>query len=97
MVIKTIAVHVKTGHSSEYIAAQRVWNRETRSAAGYLGEFMAYDPNDPNTIYLHLHWRSRADLERFMAEDHDRIASQARADEHYERIEVRILEELPPD
>ena len=32
-----------------------------------------------------------------MAEDHDRIAAQAGADEHYERIEVRILEELPAD
>ena len=97
MVIKAITVHVKPGHLSEYLAAQRVWNSETRLAAGYLGEFVGHDPNEPDTIHLHLRWRSRADLERFMAEDHDRIAAQARADEHYERIDVRILDELPPN
>jgi len=33
-----------------------------------------------------------------MAEQHDRIAALARADEHYERIEVRVLEgDLGPE
>lgn len=41
-------------------------------------------------------WRSREDLERWMAREHDRIAARAGAELHYDRIEVSILEEAHP-
>jgi heme-degrading monooxygenase HmoA len=96
MITKSINVFVKPGHLQSYLAAQAVWNRETRRAEGYLGEFVGHDPNAPDVVHLNLYWQSREDLARFMTGDHDRIAELAMAHEHYDRIEVRVLEESLP-
>jgi len=96
MVIKLIGVFLKPGHRDEFLAAQRVWNRETRAAPGYLGCLCSQEPNKPDVIYLQLFWRSRADLDDWMATDHDRIAALAGPDQHYDRLDVRILEGLLP-
>jgi len=104
MIAKLITVHVKPGHweaYQAYQASQAIWNRETHKAAGYLGEFcgQAESPDKrsdaishDNIAHLMLFWRSRADLDRWMATDHDRIATMAGADRHYERIETRVLD-----
>lgn len=98
MVVKCIKVHVKPGHLQQYLSAQAVWNRETRPAPGYLGGFCGRCDDEPETVYLLFCWRCREDLERWMSTEHDRIAALAKADEHYERIEVRVLDAaLPPE
>ncbi len=98
MVVKFIKVHVKPGHSQQYLSAQEVWNRETRPAPGYLGGFCGQCDGVPEIAYLLFFWRSRDDLNRWMQTEHDRIAALAKADEHYTRIDVRILQPaLVPD
>ncbi|MCB9867203.1 MAG: DUF4937 domain-containing protein [Phycisphaerales bacterium] len=98
LICKQITVHVKPGHLDAYLAAQEVWNHETAACPGYAGCFVGQAQEDPNLVHVHVYWRSRTDLDRFMAEQHDRIAALARADEHYERIEVRVLEgDLGPE
>ncbi len=78
------------------MAAQAIWNRETRVAPGYLGGYCGGSSPDGEVVQLILFWRSRADLERWMASDHDRIAELAKADEHYERIETQVLDACGP-
>ena len=97
MIVKFITVYVKPGHRAEYLAAQQIWNTETARAPGYLGCYCGSAANEPDIVRVWITWRSRTDLDRFMAEDHDRIAKRARADDHYERIEVRILDEVFSD
>jgi heme-degrading monooxygenase HmoA len=92
MITKSIKVFVKAGHHEAYLAAQDIWNRKSRRAPGYVGERIIQDPNEPNVVYAHIYWRSRDDLNRFIANDHDHIAILANADDHYDRIDVRILE-----
>ena len=96
VIAKCIKVFVKPGHMEDFLAAQRIWNEHSRRADGYLGEFVGRDPAAPDIVHVHLCWRSREDLARFMAEGHDRIAVLARADEHYDRIEVRVLDAVDP-
>ncbi len=94
MVIKSVKVYVKHGRLGDYLAAQRIWNRETGSAPGYLGCFCGQNPDEPDVVYVQLYWRTSEELERWMADEHDRIAALAKADAHYERIEVRVLDEV---
>jgi heme-degrading monooxygenase HmoA len=83
---------------ASYLAAQAIWNRETRKDPTNLGIFCGRCDDEPDCVFLLFSWRSREALDRWMATDHDRIAALARADEHYERIEVRVLNAaLPPD
>ena len=95
MVCKQIKVYVKPGHLAEYLAAQAVWNRETAGCSGFVRAFCGQDAAEPNVVHLHFYWQTRADLDRFMADDHDRIAALAGADAHIERIEVSILDQRP--
>ncbi len=98
MVVKFIKVHVKSGHLQQYLSAQEIWNRETQPAPGFLGSFCGRCDDEPETVNLLFWWRCREDLERWMSTEHDRIATLAKADEHYERIEVRVLDAaLPPE
>ncbi|MCP4246682.1 MAG: DUF4937 domain-containing protein [bacterium] len=94
MVVKLITVYLKPGRREAYLAAQRIWNRETGKAPGYLGCFCGQDPGEPDVLRLQFFWRTREELKRWMDTDHDRIAALAGADEHYERIEVRVLDDL---
>ncbi len=83
---------------ASYLAAQEIWNRETRNDAACLGSYCGRCDDEPDCVFLLFFWRSREALERWMATEHDRIAAIAKADEHYERIEVRVLDAaLPPD
>jgi quinol monooxygenase YgiN len=95
-VVKLTTVQVKPGHLDGYLAAQEIWNRETRLAPGCLGGWCGQSRDDLLTVQLMFFWRSRRDLEHWMATDHDRIAALAGADEHYERIEVRVLDQALP-
>lgn len=96
MLCKLIKVHVKPGHLEAYLAAQEVWNRETLRAPGAVACFCGQDPGTPDVVWVQVFWRSRADLDHWMATEHDRIAGAARADEHYERIEVSLFERCLP-
>ena len=98
MIVKFIKVFVKPGQLPAYLAAQEVWNREMHGATGFLGSFCGRCGDEPDESYLLLFWRSRDDLDGWMHTQHDRIAALAGADEHYERIEVRVLDAaLAPD
>lgn len=98
MIVKSIKVIVKPGRMDDYLAAQNTWNRETRRDPACLGSYCGRSEDEPNCVFLLSFWRSREALDRWMATRHDRIADLAKADEHYERIEVRILDAaLPPD
>ncbi len=96
MIVKFIKVYVKPGHMAAYRTAQEVFNRETPDAPGYRGHFCGRHGEDPNLVYLMFFWRSREDLDRWMAREHDRIAARTGAEAHYDRIEVSILEEAHP-
>lgn len=98
MIVKFIKVFVKPGQLQAYLASQEIWNRQTHGATGFLGSFCGRCGDEAEQVYLLLFWRSRDDLNRWMRTEHDRIAALAVADEHYERIEVRVLEAaLLPD
>ena len=98
MVVKFIKVFVKPGRMDDYLAAQHVWNRETSNDHECMGNYCGRCEDEPDSLFLLFFWRSREALDRWMATEHDRIAALAKADEHYERIEVRILDAaLPPD
>ncbi len=98
MIVKFITVFVKPGRMASYLSAQEIWNRETRNDAACLGSYCGRCEDEPDCVFLLFFWRSREALDRWMATEHDRIAALARADEHYERIEVRVLDAaLPPD
>ncbi len=97
MVVKFIKVFVKPGRMDDYLSAQAIWNRETRNDAGCLGSYCGRCEDEPDCVFLLFFWRSREALDRWMASEHDRIAALAGAHEHYERIEVRVLDAaLPP-
>ena len=98
MIVKSIKVFVKSGRMDDYLAAQKIWNRETRNDAACLGSHCGRCEDEPGCVFLLVFWQSREALDRWMATKHDRIAALAKADEHYERIEVRVLDAaLPPD
>ena len=98
MIVKFIKVFVKPGKVQAYLAAQEIWNQQTHGATGFLGSFCGRCGDELEEAYLLFFWRSREDLDRWMGTEHDRIAALAAADEHYERIEVRVLEAaLMPD
>lgn len=98
MIVKFIKVSVKPGHLQAYLTAQEIWNRQTQGATGFLGSFCGRCGDDSEEAYLLFFWRSRDDLDRWMGTEHDRIAALASADEHYDRIEVHVLEAaLVPD
>lgn len=80
----------------QYLASQEIWNVETRRAPGSLGHFCGRSAKEENVVHLMFYWRSLGDYERWMADDHDRIARLAQADAHYERIVVRILDPVRP-
>lgn len=88
--VKLIRVELLPGHREDYLKSQAVWNRESRRDPGYLCEFIG--DGDPNELYVIAFWRSRADYERWMDAEHDRIAALAGADAHYERIDVRLID-----
>jgi len=88
--VKLIRVMLRPGHREDYLESQAVWNRESRPAPGYMGEFIG--EGDPNDLLVLTFWRSRADYERWMDAEHDRIAALAGAEAHYERIDVRIID-----
>ena len=98
MVVRFIKDFVKTGRMASYLAAQEIWNRETRSDAACPGSDCGRCEDEPDCVFLLFFWRSHEALDRWTATEHDRIAALAKADEHYERIEVRVLDAaLPPD
>lgn len=67
-----------------------MWNRESTSADGYLGECVG--DGEEGEVYVLTFWRSRGEYERWMEGDHDRIAALAEADQHYEALEAHLID-----
>ena len=59
--IKLIRVTLHPGHREAYLQSQAVWNRESRSAPGYLGEFVGDGETDE--LYVITFWHSRNEYE----------------------------------
>ncbi len=97
MIVKLISVFVKRGRVDDFMASQEVWNRETSLCVGYLGTLVGRDVGDEDVVHVQVFWRTMAGYERFMREEHDRIAELAGADALYERIEVRVVERVAGD
>ena len=91
--VKLIRVSVNRGRRTAYLKSQDVWNHESRRAAGYLGELVGDGAH--GEIYVMTFWRSRAEYERWMETDHDRIAALADSAVDYTTIEVRTVDLLP--
>lgn len=92
MLLKHITVRLQPGHREPYLAAQAVWDRETAADPACLGLCTATDPAEPDTLHVLVLWRSRTAYERWMAAEHDRIATLAGADAHYRHLEIRLLD-----
>ena len=88
--IKLIRIKVRPGHRDAFLKSQEVWNRESATAPGYLGEYVG--DGDPGEMYVLTFWRSRPEYLRWMEEEHDRIAANAGADRHYEELDIRLID-----
>lgn len=88
--IKEIRLELRPGHRDDYMKSQQVWNRESRRDPGYLGELVG--DGEDGALYVITFWRSRADYERWMDSEHDRIAGLAFAEAHYTAIDIRIID-----
>jgi heme-degrading monooxygenase HmoA len=90
MWLKEIRVKLRPGQAHEFWQAQSVWNGESAQCAGYLGTIEARP--DKDQALLLVFWKDRDSLDRFMRNDHDRIAAVAHSDAYYESICVRQFE-----
>jgi heme-degrading monooxygenase HmoA len=90
--IKIVGLTLRPGHRERFLESQAVWNRESRSALGYLGEVLG--ASGPDELHVLTFWRSRDEYERWMEQDHDRIATLAGAEAHYDQLDVRVIDRL---
>lgn len=91
MIVKLVEVTVKPGHLDAYLRSQEIWNRETARDPALLGTFCGQSEGDRDTVFLLFFWRSRAEYDAWMAEEHDRIARLASAQDHFEGLKVKVL------
>jgi len=96
MVTKLIKVFVKPGCRDAFLAAQEIWNREMARTEGFVDVLVGRNRREPDVVYIEAFWQTRQHLEKWMKEDHDRIAALAGSDAHYLRLEVTIIEPEPP-
>ena len=87
MWLKEINLKLRPGQVEQFWRAQTVWDEESARSPGYLGTIQAR-PSGNEALIL-IFWRDRQSLERFMRLDHDRIATLAGSEAHYESIRVR--------
>ncbi len=90
MWIKEIRLKLRPGQGDEFWRAQSIWNEKSAHCAGYLGTIEARPAKEEALLLVF--WKDRDSLERFMRDDHDRIAADARSDVHYESISVHQFE-----
>ena len=67
MVVKLIKVFVKPGRMASYLAAQEIWNHESRKDAACLGSYCGRCEDEPDCVFMLFFWRSREALDRWMA------------------------------
>lgn len=80
---------MKPGHLDAFLARQQIWNEESRLTSGYLGEFCGLD--DSGSPIVITFWESSEAYEAWMVDEHDRIATLARSEHHYDSITVTIV------
>ena len=96
MIYKVIRARPRPGCREAFLDQQRVWNDAMARQPGFLSVRVAEDPADPGWLTIVVAMRSRADLERFMAGDHDRVAEATGMPDLYDALEVRILDVVEP-
>lgn len=90
MIVKLIRAEVAPGHRDRFLAAQEAWDRECLKTDGYLGQWCG--EGDPGELHVLAFWTSLAVYERWMRDEHDRIAVLAGSENHYSALEVRIAD-----
>lgn len=100
MIVKLIRASVPPAKREAFLAEQRRWNEAMAQQPGFLGCWVATDPDDPERVYISIRMRSREDLDRFMAGEHDEIERRTSMRDLYDALDVKILdveaaEELP--
>jgi len=92
--VKLITVTLRPGHRVAFLECQRVWSEESRRTSAYLGEFVGEGKTDQVVVIAF--WRSRAAYEKWMRTEHDRIATLASSEAHYESLEVHLIDRALP-
>lgn len=90
VIAKIIRVVTDETRITGFVQAQQVWEAESRLSSGYLGSFVGLDLDGSPMVMAF--WSSLAVYENWMEREHDRIATLARSDLHYDRITVTIVE-----
>jgi heme-degrading monooxygenase HmoA len=93
MIVKFIRCHVRPGGHDEFIEGQREWS-SLQGLEGFWGQAGGWVRGDPEHAWILAAWSNVASYRRFMREDHDAIASRARAVDHCLRIEIALFDSL---
>lgn len=96
MICKHIKISTRPGRRDRFIEQQKVWNDWMARQAGFHASYVATDPDEPNTIYIMIFIDSHADLDRFMAGDHDTVEEITAMRDLYEKSEISILDVVEP-
>jgi hypothetical protein len=90
LIVKLIRVEVIPGHRDRFLAAQEIWDTECLKTEGYLGQWCG--DGDQGELHVLAFWESRTVYERWMKDEHDRIAALAGSEDHYSALETRIVD-----
>ncbi|NHZ70796.1 MAG: DUF4937 domain-containing protein [Proteobacteria bacterium] len=90
MIIKFMRIQLKPGHRKQFLAAQDVWDRESRLTTGYLGE--ARSDGHDDEVFIHAVWATRAVYDTWMTTEHDRIEQIAGSEAYFEHIDIRVID-----
>ncbi len=90
MIVKFMRIQLRPGHRKQFLAAQDVWDRESRLTTGYVGE--ARSDGQDEEMFIHAVWTSRAVYDTWMATEHDRIEQIAGSEAHFEYIDIHVLD-----
>ena len=97
MIIKLIKAKVRSGCREAFIARQRVWNDTMARQRGFLGSWVATDPEAPDDVFVAIAMRSREDLDRFMRGDHDNVERATKMPDLYDSLRITLLDVVEPE
>lgn len=78
MFIHMVLFKIKRRDVKTYIADCRLWEREAKKHAGFIGYKTWFRTNDNDQYASCYTWRREADHTRFMKKHHDRLVSLSR-------------------
>lgn len=91
MYIKWIVCQVKPQTKEAFSVAQQKWN-ELQESKGLIGQVGGWNKKKQHEACIISFWEDKAAVDRFMANDHDRIFLKTRQAEYYEEISVVYYE-----